>query len=198
MRKVKLYEFYFKAGDEMTQLCKVADDKDVVHDDVALDGLCGTLGVSGWNYVVCGQVGVYRDRKDGKFVKSVDALQFLVDRGNRKLALMVVEGVEVDGAALPRIKGYEYAVPEKVVDGSDADLDKGKDGGEVAPSATEGKLEEDVVVEEKKKLEHSYIKAEMLKMTKVELLEMCMKHIDKTRWSENMKKAELVELFFES
>jgi hypothetical protein len=191
MRKVKLYEFYFKAGDELTQLCKVADDKDVVHDDVALDGLCSTLGVSGWNYVVCGQVGVYRDRKEGKFVKSVDALQFLVDRGNRKLALMVVDGVEVDGAALPRIKGYEYAVPTKV-DGSDSDLDKGKDGGEVAPSASEG------VVEDVKKVEQGFIKADMLKMTKAELLEMCMKHIDKSRWSENMKKAELVELFFES
>ena len=203
-RKTKLYEFYFKAGEDITGLCKIATVDDVAHDDDALDGLAVGSGVSGWNYVVCGQIGMYRDRKVGKFVKATDAIEFLVDRGNRKMALMVVEDAVVSSDALPRIKGYEYMVPEKVSDGSDADLDKEKEvvednkGGEAAPSGSGGKVEEEVKNEEvvEKKVEMGFIKADMMKMTKNELLELCMKHIDVKLWNENMRKAELVELFF--
>jgi hypothetical protein len=187
-------EFYVRdASDEMTLMCTVAGVVSV-HDDVELDKMASKMGVSGWNYVVCGSAKMYRNRKEGKFVRADVILEFYKDKDSRSLGLKLVEGVEVDVTAVPRVVGYSYAAPSDG-SGEEKEVVTGGDGGEVAPSASEGKLE-DVKNEEvvEKKVEHGFTAEELGKMTKVELLELCMKHVDVKLWSENMKKAELISL----
>jgi hypothetical protein len=70
------------------------------------------LGLSGWNYVVVGQDGFYRD--EGPGYPAADIHDFRVDKVGKRLMLQFSEGVVDGDCEVPRMEGYSYVSPEEM------------------------------------------------------------------------------------